>query len=224
MGSRARTLQARSRPLDLGTEHLSGWAHKTDADLDLAGWRAEAERFENQFGSKSIYERAELLAQIFPRITLAPSAINLEVDAAAFVAVVIGTGTSTASKVDSSATIKISLPLLVKRRGNEARIIIEGKSDRSCAPDPGLINLVSKAQAYLFALTDGSGLGLAELAVKTGTHIADVSRVLPLAFLAPSIIDAIHSGRQPPHLTARYLSRLNELPVEWHRQRAVLGF
>lgn len=155
---------------------------------------------------------------------LTPNSINLEVNAAALVAAVTATDKSIAARIEPVPIIEVTLPLLVRRRGNEARIIIEGRNDQSFAPDPSLINLIAKAQAYLSALTDGSGIGLAELAARTSTHIAGVSRVLPLAFLAPSIIDAIHSGHQPPHLTARYLSRLNEFPVEWRLQRTMLGF
>ena len=54
--------------------------------------------------------------------------------------------------------------------------------------------------------------------------MARISRVLPLAFLAPDIIEAIVHGRQPVCLTARYLKRLKPLPTSWAEQRRVLGF
>jgi hypothetical protein len=52
----------------------------------------------------------------------------------------------------------------------------------------------------------------------------DVRRILRLAFLAPSIVDGIFSGRQPLHLTARMLSRFEDLSFGWNEQRAQFGF
>ena len=53
---------------------------------------------------------------------------------------------------------------------------------------------------------------------------ADISRVLPLAFLAPDIVEAILDGRQPPELTAARLKRMRNLPLDWQQQRRYLGF
>ena len=45
------------------------------------------------------------------------------------------------------------------------------------------------AHLMLGMLTDGSGRTIADLASDVGIHIADVSRILPLAFLSPKITD-----------------------------------
>ena len=52
-----------------------------------------------------------------------------------------------------------------------------------------------------------------------------VSRIIRLAFLAPSIIEEIARGQQPPELTAQALStRPDDLPLSWSAQRKLLGF
>jgi len=51
-----------------------------------------------------------------------------------------------------------------------------------------------------------------------------VSRVLPIAYLAPDIVEAILEGRQPPELTAKRLRGLPEIPLAWAEQRRLLGF
>jgi site-specific DNA recombinase len=52
-----------------------------------------------------------------------------------------------------------------------------------------------------------------------------ISRLLRLPSLAPDIITAIVSGKNPPQLTAEKLMRLTlELPVDWSVQRKLLGF
>ena len=53
---------------------------------------------------------------------------------------------------------------------------------------------------------------------------SEISRLLPLAFLAPDIVEAIMAGRQPPELTARHLKRFDNLPLDWDHQRKALGF
>jgi len=52
----------------------------------------------------------------------------------------------------------------------------------------------------------------------------DVSRFLPLAFLAPDIVEAILNGKQPLELTPERLKRLRTLPESWEEQRQLLGF
>ena len=50
-----------------------------------------------------------------------------------------------------------------------------------------------------------------------------VSRLLPLAFLAPDILEAILEGRHPADLsTARLTNRL-DLPPDWASQRELIG-
>ena len=64
---------------------------------------------------------------------------------------------------------------------------------------------------------------LSQIAAMDGTDIADVSRSLQLAFLAPDHVGAILDGRQPPELTATKLKRLDKLPLLWEDQRVLLG-
>jgi len=49
------------------------------------------------------------------------------------------------------------------------------------------------------------------------------TRLVPLAFLAPSIVEAICAGRQPPDLTAERLTRRTGLPYQWAEQQEALG-
>ena len=60
--------------------------------------------------------------------------------------------------------------------------------------------------------------------MRHGTSQGDVSRRLPLAFLAPDIVTAILEGRQPIELTAARMIRIRDLPLSWAEQRQVLGF
>ena len=49
-----------------------------------------------------------------------------------------------------------------------------------------------------------------------------VSRMIPLAFLAPPIIESISNGTQPPEVTTELLTRGVNLPFDWARQCTIL--
>jgi site-specific DNA recombinase len=51
-----------------------------------------------------------------------------------------------------------------------------------------------------------------------------VRRLTPLAFLSPTIAEAIAEGRQPVSLTAEALSRGIDISPDWQKQFAALGF
>lgn len=52
-----------------------------------------------------------------------------------------------------------------------------------------------------------------------------VSRMIRLAFLAPTIVERIAAGRRPPELTAQFLSTgRGDLPLSWQAQEKLLGF
>lgn len=50
------------------------------------------------------------------------------------------------------------------------------------------------------------------------------ARLIRLNFLAPDIVVAILTGRQPVALTARQLMADSRLPLAWTEQRKALGF
>jgi len=126
--------------------------------------------------------------------------------------------------IESDADLHVvDLPLSIRKRGVERRLVIEGQVASRSRPDKPLIDMIARAHAYLAALTDGQGLGRKAVANQFGVHAEDVSRLLPLAFLSPRIVELILSGRQPADLSVRHLARGIELPVSWAAQHKLLG-
>ena len=60
---------------------------------------------------------------------------------------------------------------------------------------------------------DGEVPSVLHLAKSLGINQGDISRILPLGLLAPDIVAAILTGRQPVELTTRRLKRLADLPI-----------
>lgn len=90
-------------------------------------------------------------------------------------------------------------------------------------PDPALIDLVQRAHRYLHQLTDGSGRSLTQIAAFNWTDPSEVSRLLPLAFLSPKMVELIFTGQHPTQLSAQRLSRLAGQPYSWSEQSEILG-
>ena len=96
---------------------------------------------------------------------------------------------------------------------------------RSSKPDTRLVLVVvADAHRWVCDLAEGRAASVRDLARQNNRDAADISRTLPLAFLAPVIIEAIMEGRQLVALTPRALERIGMLPCSWDDQRRRLGF
>jgi len=119
------------------------------------------------------------------------------------------------------AIVELTLPITMKRRGNETRLVIEGENAARNA-DPAVIAMIVKAHLFLEKLIENPELGSSGVANMFGVDRADVGRVLPLAFMAPRLLDQILTGKQSDMLSARQLAR-QELPVLWSEQITALS-
>jgi DNA invertase Pin-like site-specific DNA recombinase len=128
-------------------------------------------------------------------------------------------------RTKTNETIKIHVPIALGRRGLEIKLIISapGEDQSSRKPDPVLVKLIANALRWWEDLMTGRYPTTRALAKAYGTDERYVARVLQLAFLAPSIVDAIMTGQQPIDLTAQRLMTLRNLPYGWNRQIADLG-
>ena len=120
-------------------------------------------------------------------------------------------------------TITRSVPLRIKRRGIETRLVIESDSPKPVKADPILLKEIARAHRCFEAMLS-EGLSVTELAAREGLHRSYISCVLPLAFLSPWIVEAILQGSQPVDLMATTLVKQIELPIDWRIQERDLGF
>jgi hypothetical protein len=86
-----------------------------------------------------------------------------------------------------------------------------------------LVSLLADAHRWVNDLARGEAASVHDLALQKNRDPSEVSRVLPLAFLAPTIVSAILEGRQPLDITPHQLKRA-VLPLGWANQRRSLGF
>ena len=177
-------------------------------------------------------ERRRLLNTIIHRIIIAEGKIFLEIDTVAAAQLISGgydhQSVDDASKVDRtdpdgylSQTIhRIEMNVTLARRAYGTRIIVDGHGNGRT--DERLVELVARANYFAGRLTDGTCSSVIDVANELNIHRADISRILPLAFLAPNIVDKILTGTQPGNLTPAYLRRELDLPAAWADQVSAL--
>ena len=203
---------------------LSAWMQEAGhtARIELGLLKAKQASDDIEAAAPPSQDMHTIIHMAVRRIDLTANLISLTIDRRAVANWLAGAPTTTDD--DGSGDLHIvELPLQIRQRGVERRLVIDGQSSSLPRRDQSLIDMVARSHAYIEALTDGQQPGRKDIAMRFGVHPEDVSRLLPLAFLSPRIVEAILSGQQPADLTARHLVRNIELPVGWAEQCEMLG-
>ena len=168
-------------------------------------------------------ERRSLIAPLVARITIASDTMIVQIRRDALLRT-IGVVDRDAMHDDSTVGHhEIVVPFSLRRRGVEAKLIA-GDDPQNKTVDPILISTIAKAHAWFGELASGSKSSVNDIALDRGLAANEISRILPLTFLAPDIVEAIIAGRQPLELSTKRLKRFKSLPLDWEQQRKVLGF
>jgi site-specific DNA recombinase len=117
----------------------------------------------------------------------------------------------------------ITLPLKaqLKRCGGEVRFLLPPDSAHAKPhPVPSLLRAVARAHHWLAQIMRGDVPNQRAIAAATGLDERYIGSILPLAFLAPDLTEAILEGKQSSTLD---LGRcLKPLPSDWKQQRVGL--
>ena len=89
--------------------------------------------------------------------------------------------------------------------------------------DLPLLKAVARGRKWSQDLLAGRVPSVRALARREQVAARYVRELLPLGFLAPTIVEAIVAGRQPPDLTVIQLLRRLDLPLLWSAQEQVVG-
>ena len=162
-----------------------------------------------------------IIRSLVDRITLEPGKLTLAIDRKSM-AIALGLQFDDSDLPTEHHHHAVAFSL--RRRGVEAKLVLGAAEARSIFVDPILVDAISQGHIWVKQLSNGLAKSAAGIAASVGIDDGEVTRVLPLAFLAPDIVEAILGGRQPVTLTARYLKRLKPIPAMWSEQRRVLGF
>ena len=177
-------------------------------DDDVASQRRLVERGRDRAETLDQTDRPTLVGavrSIVSRVEVHPDRIDVDCSRDALREWLVGVGPMVESRPQGQRNdlFRLSVDVRLKRRGVEAKLIVDGGGERQImSPDPALIRAVAKAHTWNRKLIAGEARSIRALARDVGVTNRYVRKLLPLAFLAPDIVDAIVDGRQPLQSTA----------------------
>ena len=159
-----------------------------------------------------VRNRLVRLPDLVSRVRVLPDKIEVDVSTA---------GLATALQLavpECPARIPLAAAVRLKRHGHVIRLVQpDGRSPALTRPHTSLIKLLARASCWWRQLAEGE-LDIAELARREGVTASYVTRVVRLAFLSPSVTDAILQGRQRPDVTSTGLMIMGSFPALWSVQ------
>ncbi len=165
--------------------------------------------------AEKISKHMEQNHEMIERVNLLQEGINITLSLAILIAGL--------PEKNLSPVMTRHIPMRIKRRGVEMRLVINSTASKTHI-DPVLIRTIARAHVWSEELLSGRVPSMTEIASRSGVSNSYVKKLMPLAFLAPDIIEAIIAGKQPAHLTTQMLIRQISIPLDWEEQKRVLEF
>jgi DNA invertase Pin-like site-specific DNA recombinase len=195
------------KPVDLAA-HFPNLAVK-DTRLLVAAGRHRAE----QLADISSKESVRLIRNILSRVVASEAEIEIEISHPKLRFELLGNDDDATSNHD---LIKLSAPLLIKRRGSEVRLVLENGEPSEAKPIPSLTKAVAWSRHWADQIVNGKLVTMDDLAKSAGVNKIHARRMLRCAALSPALTAQILDGTQPVELTFDKLTR--NLPLSWVEQ------
>lgn len=112
--------------------------------------------------------------------------------------------------------VVIQVPVTTRRRGPQLKLSLQA-AGITRSPDRTLLTELVRARDWAARIANGASV--TEISKQEGITDSQVSRRLPLAFLAPTIVESILVGRQPGDLVAHQLINKLTIPLSWVGQQ-----
>ena len=113
------------------------------------------------------------------------------------------------------------IPMTFRRRAGKAVILLPNGERaferREALIDNAMVKLIARGHRWHRQLFDGTHASIADIAKSENINPSFVSRILRLAYLSPTLVEAILDGKYPAHLTMKDL--MEPFPMDWERQR-----
>ena len=156
------------------------------------------------------------LAAILRQVQVGASEVTMAIDTAALAAALELTRLP-----DGEATLELRCAARLTRSGRALRLVQASGALPQTAADPALVRLLVQARRWWAVLRTGE-LNTSALARREGVTPSYLSRVVRLAFLAPSVTEAILAGRQRAGVSVASLTPEGAIALDWCAQEAAL--
>jgi len=189
-----------------------------------------AERQRAQLGSATPAALRVFVLGVISKITLSEHALRIDVLKGALRRWLLQSNQAGESQVvqeeernaEHPSVIVLTIDIVMRRWSGAAHLIVPHGSAPAPQLNPGLIRAVACARLWHAELLSGKGKSQPRIAKDMGVSERYLRKIIPCAFLAPDIVEAILQGRQPADLTLAKLA--HRLPNKWADQRRQLVF
>jgi site-specific DNA recombinase len=196
--------------------------HLEEADVtSLQAMLTSAKELADQITLKDRTILKSVVPKLIDRIVLEQGQIRIYLSAIGLVEYLPAIPTSLHEGIRD---FSIAASINIRRRGQEMKMVLGAKELPASNIDDALVLLVARAVLLHHQLETNEITSIGEFAEAQGIHHSDAKKLVPLGYLAPSIIEDIIKGHQPVELTARELHRMTDLPLCWAEQRQRLAF
>ena len=124
---------------------------------------------------------------------------------------------------DTKAGFTTEIPMTFRRRGGKAVIVLPNGDRaierREALIDNAMVKLLARGHRWHRKLFDGTHASIEDMAKSENISPSFVSRILRLAYLSPTVIEAILDGKYPAQLTMKDL--MEPFPMEWSMQEKI---
>ena len=125
--------------------------------------------------------------------------------------------------IDTEAGFTTEIPMTFRRRGGKAVIVLPNGDRaierREALIDNAMVKLLARGHRWHRKLFDGTHASIEDMAKSENISPSFVSRILRLAYLSPTVIEAILDGKYPAQLTMKDL--MEPFPMEWSMQEKI---
>lgn len=108
----------------------------------------------------------------------------------------------------------------MRRRGCEMRLVIGGANAANAHYDSTLVKSIARAHVWFQEMLCGKATSLLDLAKQHNVSESYVKKIMPFAFLGPSIVSEILTGKLAQYKSKQWLIRKAIIPTRWEDQRA----
>ncbi|MCA0201846.1 MAG: recombinase family protein [Proteobacteria bacterium] len=209
------------RDLCSSDENLRRELSRLELDLDAQqALIGDIRRYTAKFEGETAW--TDLTRVIVQKVIVGPTQVKVTVDLQKAIAALESDTPTGLPGVSATRPLIVDLIVAVRvtRSGRQKSMITLDSDGAHRLINANLVLAVARATKWDREIRAGGALS--ELARRDGVSTTYATRIMPLAFLAPDIVQAIYEGRQPLGLKVKAASA--NLPLDWAAQRRVLGF